>query len=129
MQASGNGAVAPVNFLYAVGTTGNSYLWTLRVTDGLRTTETHLEVSVIMTARTPQPLVFEAESGSLTGLISTNGNIFQPVKTTFESGGRAVYNFVLTNAGQYLVRARVRARRCRRRMRARDARRAPPARA
>ena len=55
-------------------------------------------------------LSFEAEAGSVTApFIVTNGYIYQPVETGVTNGGRAVYNFTITNAGDYVIQAVVNA--------------------
>jgi len=58
----------------------------------------------------PTPLVFAADSGSLTApFITSDGTVFQPVETGLADGGRAVYSFTVPVAGQYVVSALVRA--------------------
>jgi len=53
-----------------------------------------------------QLLVIEACSGQISPpFVTTNGAVFQPVTTGPTNGGRAVYDFVVNNPGQYVIRA------------------------
>jgi hypothetical protein len=58
-----------------------------------------------------QGLIFQAPSGAITfPFITTNGYIYQPFETnTLAHEGRAVYNFTLAAAGNYVIRAAVNA--------------------
>lgn len=55
-----------------------------------------------------QSLLFEAESGQINApFVVTNGCIWQHVQTGPTNGGRAVYHFTITNAGSFVILARV----------------------
>lgn len=55
-----------------------------------------------------QPLLLEAESGQIhLPFVVTNGCIWQHVQTGPTNGGRAAYHFTITNAGSFVVLARV----------------------
>ncbi len=59
-------------------------------------------------APAPSPLTFAADSGSYTTpFVDNNGMLSQPVETSVTNGGRAVYNFSITNSAKYLVSAEV----------------------
>jgi hypothetical protein len=107
---SGAGTVAPASFSYGIGTAGSTYLWKLRVNDGQATSESQLAVGVKAVPVVVGSLSFEAESGILTApFVSAGGSISQSTTTDLASGGRAVYSFNLTNAGNYVIQALVNA--------------------
>jgi len=55
-------------------------------------------------------LTLSASAATITApLILTNGCLSQPDRTELPEGGKAVFNFTITNAGQYLLRAMVNA--------------------
>ncbi len=57
-----------------------------------------------------QSLLIEAESGVISApFVLTNGYVYQPHQTSVTNGGRAVYDFVITNAGNYAIHATVQA--------------------
>jgi hypothetical protein len=61
-------------------------------------------------APTEASLSFSAASGIVTSpFVVANGYIYQPVLTGATNGGQAVYNFVITNAGSYVIQALVNA--------------------
>jgi hypothetical protein len=68
-------------------------------------------VSVSGTATAaPGALTFPASSGSLSSpFVAANGYIYQPAETDVTTGGKAVYSFTVTNAGDYLIQALVNA--------------------
>ena len=103
---SGTGAVAAASFNYGAGTAGNIYVWKLRVRDGKASSESQFTVEVVSGPRAVEGLSFEAELGVVTApFILTNGYIYQPVQTDGISGGRAAYDFTITNAGSYVIKA------------------------
>lgn len=107
VHQSGTGAVSPASFSYGVGSVGSTYVWKLRVSDGLTSAETQLIVGVVAPTVT-QGLTFEAESGVVTApFVVTSGYISQSSQTGVANGGRAAYNFVITNAGNYVIQALV----------------------
>ena len=57
-----------------------------------------------------QTLTIEAESGVISAPFTiTNGYVYQPLQTGVTNGGRAVYEFTITNAGRYAILATVNA--------------------
>ena len=55
-------------------------------------------------------LTLSASAATITApLILTNGCLSQPDRTELPEGGKAVFNFTITNAGQYVLRAMVNA--------------------
>jgi hypothetical protein len=67
----------------------------------------------VPSANVPPPIStisFAADSAALTApFIASNGIIWQTVQTVLPSGGQAVYNFTVTNAGNYVISAPVNA--------------------
>ena len=107
VHQNGTGVVNPASFNYGIGSVGSTYVWKLRVSDGLTSGEAQLTVGVMASPAT-QGLTFEAESGVVTvPFVVTGGYISQSSQTGLANGGRATYNFVLTNAGNYVVQALV----------------------
>jgi hypothetical protein len=102
----------------------NSYVWTLVVSNGQAWAEsqTNLEVEALPnpggTGTTNTGLAFVATSGALSGILTANtiingvprSYVYQPLPSIGDiSGGAAVYNFTITNAGNYEVQALVNA--------------------
>jgi len=89
-------------------TTTNGSTATVAFTGGTGAT-----ANVSGTATAPPPgdnITFQAPSGILQSpLIATNGYIYQPLQTDVTSGGQALYNFNLLNAGDYVIQALVNA--------------------
>lgn len=57
-----------------------------------------------------QSLTIEAESGVVSApFCITNGYVYQPLRTSVTNGGRAIYAFAITNAGDYAIQALVKA--------------------
>jgi hypothetical protein len=57
-----------------------------------------------------QSIIIEAESGVIHPPFAiTSGFVSQPFQTSLANGGRAVYDFTVTNAGAYVIQARVNA--------------------
>ncbi len=107
---SGTGTVTPASFSYGSGTAGRTYVWKLRVTDGVLTSETQLTVGVKAPASVGGNLNLEAESGVLSApFVIANGVVSQAITTDLAGGGRAVYTFTVTNAGTYVIQAFVNA--------------------
>ena len=103
---SGTGAVTSVSFSYGAGAAGATYVWKLRVSDGQVSSESRLIVGVVTAPRVADALTFEAESGDVAApFVTTNGYIWQPTQTGVANGGRAAYDFTITNAGDYVVAA------------------------
>jgi HEAT repeat protein len=104
----GFGPVIPVSFVYAMGTAGNEYVWTLSVSDGVTNAQAQRTLSVEVPPRGTE-LRFQARSGTITAPFTASGDsISQAVQTsTTSKGGRAVYRFTITNPGVYVVQALV----------------------
>jgi hypothetical protein len=108
---SGSGNVTPVSYTYATGTAGQTYVWTLLVSDGALTSQSQFTLSVEATPPPAQGLTFQASAGVISAPFTlANGSISQSVQTTVPTnGGRAAFNFTITNAGYYVIQALVNA--------------------
>jgi hypothetical protein len=119
---SGAGVVTNVSCYYDTNAINNSYIWTLVVSNGQAWAEsqTNLEVEAAPnpggTGTTNTGLAFTATSGTLNGMLMAstviNGvpssYVYQPLPSIGDiSGGTAIYNFTITNAGNYEVQALV----------------------
>ena len=64
-----------------------------------------------VTNKTSQPVTaFPASAGVISApFVLTNGIISQPEQTEVAEGGKAIYNFAITNAGDYVIKATVNA--------------------
>jgi hypothetical protein len=106
---SGAGTVASVSFNYTTNTAGNTYVWKLRVSNGGATAESSHTVGVVAPPLPAGTLAFQAASGIITAPFAvTGGYISQSVETDI-TGGKAVYTFTITNAGNYVIQAMVNA--------------------
>ena len=114
--------ITNISYYFDTNTVGNSYLWTLVVSNGQAWAEsqTNLQVETAPapggTVTTNVGLTFMATSAPLSGLLTAstmiNGvptsYIYQPLPSIGDiSGGTAVYNFTVTNAGNYEIQALV----------------------
>jgi hypothetical protein len=112
---NGSGAVPAVNFTFGTNTIGNTYVWTLSVSNTQGSAQSQLTLNVVSTPMASSGLTFAAQSGSITNpfVFGTNGTtvyFYQPIQTIGINGnGVAVYNFIITNAGNYEVQALVNA--------------------
>ena len=105
---SGSGTVTPVSFSYGSGTAGNTYVWSLRASDGVATSQSALTVGVEALPPPLGTLTFQASAGTITApFVVTNGAIYQSVSSGVTDGGRAAYTFTLTNSGSYVIQALV----------------------
>ena len=103
---SGSGTVSPANFTFPTGSAGSTYVWTLRVSDGQATAQSQLTVGVVAPPAAGSSI--EAESGTISApFVVANGSISQSSTTGVTDGGRATYNFTITNAGDYVIQAYV----------------------
>ncbi len=101
---SGTGSVATISYTYPANSAGSNYTWILRVSDGQTMAQATLPVTSVSGVRSLSNLTFEAENGILSGpFIVTNGCIYQTVASGVSDGGRAEYDFVITNTGDYIV--------------------------
>ena len=123
IYSSGAGAVTNVSYYFDVSTEGNSYEWTLVVSNGQAWAEsqTNFEVETppnggTVTTNLIQGPTIAATSGTLNGLLTANTSIdgvpttylYQPLPSIGStSGGTAVYNVTVTNAGDYEIQALV----------------------
>jgi hypothetical protein len=108
---SGSGTIPAINYSYSTGTAGNTYVWSLIVTDSSNlTAQSQVTVSVEAPPVALTGLSFSATSGVITSpMVSSNGYIYQPVQTGVTNGGIASYTFNITNAGSYVLQCLVNA--------------------
>ena len=111
--ASGTGAVASISYNYNASTAGDAFLWKLLVSNPSATAESDLAVGVESPPALTSSLTFQAGSGIITGpIVSTNGYIYETLDVSngsITNGGEVLYNFVVTNAGNYVIEALVNA--------------------
>ena len=115
--------ITNLSYYFDTNTISNSYVWTLVVSNGQAwaKSQTNLEVEALPDfggGTTNAGLTFTATSGALSGILTAtaiiNGvpssYVYQPLPSIGDiSGGTAVYNFTITNAGNYEVQAMVNA--------------------
>ncbi len=115
--------ITNISYYFDTNTVGNSYVWTLVVSNGQARAESQTNLTVEMPPNsggtgTNGGLTFTATSVPLNGLLTAstviNGiptsYIYQPLPSIGNvSGGTAVYNFTITNAGNYEIQALVNA--------------------
>ncbi len=107
---SGAGPVETVAFPYGSNLAGSVFVWKLRARNGSFWTESQLPVEVFASPRVPTNGAFEAEIGDIAApFFVADGSVGQGVNTGVGEGGRAAYWFSVDRAGEYLIRARVRA--------------------
>jgi hypothetical protein len=107
---SGTGPVSGISYTYAANAAGSTYVWKLRVSNGVASAESDLTVGVEVPPPPAGSLTFQAPSGTITGtFVVTNGYIFESTDSGITNGGQAVYPFTLTNAGSYVIQALVNA--------------------
>jgi hypothetical protein len=112
----GSDSLAPYSFSWASVIAGTYSLSAKAVYDsGDEIASAPVKVTVTPGGSAPPPppssgLSVAADSGTLSApFVASHGTIYQPVETSLTAGGRAVYNFNLGHAGNYLVLANVRA--------------------
>jgi hypothetical protein len=108
---SGTGSVPGVSFNFAAGTANNTYVWTVLATAGTNSASASMTMSVESPPAPNTSLTFQAPSGTLTAPMTATGTyISQSVtSTTISATGEALYNFNITNAGNYVIQATVNA--------------------
>jgi hypothetical protein len=112
---AGSGAVPAANFSYGTNTIGNTYVWTLSVSNGQGSAQSQLTLNVVQPPVATSSLTFTAQSGSIAPpfVLGTNGTtiyVYQSAQTVGINGnGIATYSFIITNAGNYEVQALVNA--------------------
>lgn len=101
---------APYLFTWRRLSVGSYTLSAVAVYDaGNSVASTRATVTVTNPA-TPYSVTFASTSGTISGpLYVTNGAIAQPAYTTLTTGGQAVYGFITSAAGSYVVTALVNA--------------------
>ena len=106
---SGSGSVAPASFAYPANSAGSTYVWKLRINDGLATVESSLTVGLEAPPAPPGSLTFEAGAGTVTApFVVDNGILYQTTSVAdATSGGTATYNFTLANTGSFVIQALV----------------------
>ena len=108
---SGTGSVSSINFNYMTGATGSTFIWKLRVNNGVSSTESTLAVGVEAPPPPVEGLTFLSGSGVITTpFVYTNSSISQPLQTYDPVlGGRATYSFTITYPGNYILQGLVNA--------------------
>jgi hypothetical protein len=114
--------ITNVSYYYDTNSANNSYVWTLVVSNGQASamSQTNFGVEALPnpggTGTTNTGLTFTATDGVLSGISTANtvingvsiNYVYQPLPSIGDSsGGTAVYNFTITNAGSYEVQALV----------------------
>ena len=111
----GSGSVSAASFSYGTSTVGNTYVWTLSISNSQGSAHSQFTLNVESPPIASANLTFAAQNGSITApfVFGTNGTtiyFYQPVQTVGINGnGIAIYNFTITNAGNYEVQALVNA--------------------
>ncbi len=110
--------ITNISCYFDTNTIGNSYVWTLVVSNsqGWAESQTNLEVEVQLPGTTNTGLIFTPASGNLTNIFTATATIngvptsymYLPLQAIGDvSGGTAVFNFTLANAGNYEIQALV----------------------
>jgi hypothetical protein len=107
--------VTNISFCFDTNAVGNSYIWTLVVSNGQAWAESQTNFGVEDITQGP---AFTATSGTWSGFLTAQ-SVIDGILSTYiyqslpsigsTSGGTAVYNFTITNAGNYEVQALVNA--------------------
>jgi len=111
----GSGTVPTASFSYGTNTIGNTYVWTLSVSNSQGSAQSQFTLNVESPPMATSDLTFAAQNGSVTApfVFGTNGMtiyFYQPIETDgINSNGIATYSFTITNAGNYEVEALVNA--------------------
>jgi hypothetical protein len=108
---SGSGTVSSINFNYMSAAAGSTFIWKLRVSNGVSSTESTLAVGVEAPPPPVEGLTFLSGSGVITApFVYTNSSISQPLQTFDPAlGGRATYSFTITYPGNYILQGLVNA--------------------
>ncbi len=105
---SGTGAVTPISVSYPTGTGGKTYVWTLTAGDGTTNLSSQVTTSVEVPPAPQTGLTFLAtQAATVTSpLAIASGSLSQTTSTmTVASAGEAMFNFNITNAGNYVIQA------------------------
>jgi hypothetical protein len=116
---SGSGVVQNASFSYGTNAVGNTYVWTLSVSNSQGSAQSQLTVGVVQPPSVTPGLTFAANTGILTTPFTigstvvsgvTNSYISQAVQTTsVTNGGSATFAFTIATAGDYVIQALVNA--------------------
>lgn len=107
---SGSGAVPAISFSYGMGAISSNYVWTLRASNSQVSAQAQLPVTVEAPGVPPQGLTVPAPLGMITSpFVSAKSYIYTPFETTLANAGSAVFKFIITNAGNYVVQGLVNA--------------------
>jgi Fibronectin type III domain len=120
IYSSGTGAVTNESYYLDESTAGNSYVWTLVVSNGQAWAKSQINFDVEAPPNPGGSVIqgptFTANSGALNGLL-TASTVINGVPTTYlyqplpsigsTGGGTAIYNINITNAGYYEIEALV----------------------
>ena len=116
---SGSGVVQNAIFSYGTNAVGNTYVWTLSVSNSQGSAQSQLTLGVVQPPTVTPGLTFAAYAGILAAPFfagttvvngATNSYISQTVQTTsITNGGSASFAFTITNAGDYVIQALVNA--------------------
>jgi hypothetical protein len=115
---NGTSPITNISCYFDTNTIGNSYVWTLVVSNGQAWAEsqTNLTVEAQPPGTTNTGLIFTATNGVLSGMLMNNtvingvssSYIFMPSPAPGDiSSGTAVYNFTVATAGYYEIQALV----------------------
>jgi len=101
--------VAPPYRFTWTNVSAGSYAVTARAVYASGSTVSSAPANVTVAApKPPSGLTFAADSGTFTApFVDSNGTLSQPTESSLANGGRAVYNFNIVSAGNYLVSAMV----------------------
>jgi hypothetical protein len=108
---SGSGPVTNMSFNYTAGAAGSTFVWKLRVNNGVSSAESTLTVGVEAPPPPVEGLTFLSGAGTITApFVYTNSSISQPLQTFDPAlGGSAVYSFKITYPGNYILQGLVNA--------------------
>lgn len=108
---SGTGSVSSISFNYTTGAAGSTFVWKLRVNNGVSSSESTLSVGVEAPPPPVEGLTFLSGSGTIAApFVYTNSSISQPLQTLDPAlSGRAAYSFTITYPGNYVIQGLVNA--------------------
>jgi len=115
---NGTSPITNMSCYFDTNTIGNSYVWTLVVSNsqGWAESQTNLEVEAQPLGTTNTGLIFTATNGVLSGMLMANTIIngvassyiyLPPPAPGYIRSGTAVFNFTVANAGNYEIQALV----------------------
>ena len=111
---SGVGTVPSVSYTYDAGSAGNTFVWKLRISNGVSIAESDLTIGVEAPPPPAGSFTFQAGSGSVTtpfvisnGVVSQNVDVSNSGQAGVTNGGQAIYTFNISTGGSYTVSASV----------------------